>query len=343
MSVIVRNVDDSDRSSWDDYVAAHSNHSFYHLYAWRHFFESYFRKQTFYLVAEEGNVIVGIAPLVRQKSILFGDYMVSLPFFNYGGVLANTVEVEAAIARRIADIAADTGVSHVELRGLAPTADLPSKSNKISMRLSLPASADELSKKLGSKLRSQIKRPQRENPVLRRGGLELLDSFYAVFSRNMRDLGTPVYAKRMFEEILRRFPEAADIVVLEIGGDTAAAGFLVHHDGVSEVPWASSDRRFNRVSINMLLYWEMLRRSIERGSSIFDFGRSSVDSGTYRFKRQWGAEPVQLHWSYILRDGGELPELNPENEKFSLAIRAWQKLPLFAANRIGPLLARNLP
>ena len=110
-----------------------------------------------------------------------------------------------------------------------------------------------------------------------------------------------------------------------------------------EIPWASTVRDFNKISINMLLYWEVLKFAIESGRKVFDFGRSTVDSGTYRFKKQWGAEPVQLNWHYWLADGGELPQLNPDNAKFRMAINAWKKLPLPLANLLGPHIVRHLP
>ncbi|MDJ0941247.1 MAG: FemAB family PEP-CTERM system-associated protein [Woeseiaceae bacterium] len=343
MTIAVKYIDSAGQSAWNAYVAGHPQRSVYHRYEWRGFFEDYFGKECWYLVAEDGDRTVGVAPIVRQQSRLFGDYMVSLPFVNYGGILADSGDAEAAIAAEVEVLAGRTGVSHVELRGLAPVANLPGKTNKVAMHLELPADEDELAKRLGSKLRSQIRRPQRENPEVLTGGIELLDDFYAVFSRNMRDLGTPVYAKSMFADLLTRFPRDTGIVAVRLGGRSAAAGFLLHHGQRSEVPWASSDRRYNRIGINMLLYWEMLRESLRRGSTLFDFGRSSRDAGTYRFKKQWGAEPVQLHWSYVMRDQEELPELNPENSRFALAIRAWQRLPVWTTRLLGPPLARNLP
>ena len=336
-------ISDDDAGTWDRYVSQHRSATFYHEYSWRKFFRDFLRKETYYLTATSGGKCVGVLPMVRQKSRIFGDYIVSLPFLNYGGALVDDNEVLKGLIARVVQLAAEPGSSYVELRGLEPVCDLPCKTKKVSMRLSLPDSADELHASFSSKLRSQIRRPVREGPKIRYGGAELLDSFYSVFSRNMRDLGTPVYSKKFFRDIVRRFRISSEIVVIELNGQPIAAAFLFHKRGMSEIPWASSDRRYNRISINMLLYWEVLKRSIDRGSEVFDFGRSTRDSGTFRFKKQWGAEPTQLCWSYVLADGAETPELDPDNKKYALAIRAWQKLPLPIANTIGPFLARNLP
>lgn len=330
-------------TEWDAFVDRCSGASFYHLYRWREFFSVTQGKETHYLAAYQGKKVVGVLPLVRQKSFLFGDYLVSLPYVNYGGVLADNIEIEVDLITELERLAKAIGVSHAELRGTAPVGALRVKTNKVAMCLNLPATSDELSKRLGAKLRSQIKRPLRESPTILTGGLELVDKFYEVFSRNMRDLGTPVYSKQMFVQIINQFPDDTDIVIVELNDKPTAVGFLLHNSNTTEVPWASSDRRYNRVGVNMLLYWEMLKLSIERGTSVFDFGRSSKDGGTYRFKKQWGAEPVQLHWSYWLADSDELPEINPENSRYSLAIRLWQKMPVRLTQMIGPALARNLP
>jgi FemAB-related protein (PEP-CTERM system-associated) len=280
---------------------------------------------------------------VRQKSLLFGDFLVSLPFLNYGGILADSDAVGLAIMRKAIELAESLGVSHIELRESQERTGLPSRTEKVSMQLKLPATTEELGKSLGSKMRSQIRRPLRENPKISVGSIELVDRFYRIFSRNMRDLGTPVYPKSMFVEIMRRFPDESNIVLIEISGRPAAAAFLLHFRDTTEVPWASTNREFNALSVNMLLYWELLNIAIGRGTKVFDFGRSTIHSGTYRFKKQWGAQPVQLCWNYWIKDGGVLPHINPDNPKYSLAISVWKRLPLPFSRLIGPLLVRNLP
>jgi hypothetical protein len=143
--------------------------------------------------------------------------------------------------------------------------------------------------------------------------------------------------------VLNSFRDESEIAVAKVAGKVAAAGLLLHGEEFSEVPWASSDRNFNRIGINMFMYSELLRRSIEIGAKAFDFGRSTVNAGTYKFKKQWGASPIPLHWSYWLEKNQDLPDLSPENTKYALAIKAWSRLPVPVSNLIGPFLARNLP
>ena len=337
-------VDDSAAADWDAFVASEPTASVYHEYALRRLVHSVFGHQTLYFVAREGAKIVGVLPLVRLKSRLFGDFLVSVPYFNYGGVLARSPQVCDELLRHAVQAAQLMGVSHIELRHRAADQQTwPVRTDKVSMLLELPPTAEALQKALSSKLRSQIKRPQREGVTCDFGGEELLESFYAVFAENMRDLGTPVYSRRFFAAILQLLGDRARIAIVRLQGAPVAAALLITNRGTTEIPWASSLRRVNAIGANMFLYWSALQFAIQQGSAVFDFGRSTLDSGTYRFKKQWGAQPLQLHWHYWLKGGGELPRLNPSNPKYRLAVAAWQKLPLPVANWLGPHLVKNLP
>jgi len=236
------------------------------------------------------------------------------------------------------------GARFIEFRLVERWGDgFPVKTGKVSMVLDLPSSPKDLWEGFPSKLRSQIRRPEREGMEARIGREEELEGFYRVFSVNMRDLGTPVYPKRFFENVLRHFPDNSWICSVYRHREVAASGLLVGYRNRMEIPWASSLRSFNRFSPNMLLYWNSLKFACESGYDSFDFGRSTPGEGTYRFKKQWGAKPVQLYWHYWLRDEEQMPELNPRNPKFRFAISVWKRLPVPIANLIGPRIVKNLP
>jgi FemAB-related protein (PEP-CTERM system-associated) len=160
----------------------------------------------------------------------------------------------------------------------------------------------------------------------------------------MRDLGTPVYALSFFKNILATFPETTWIcTIFSKDGLPIASGFLVGFKDNIEIPWASSLRKYNSLGPNMLLYWSVLKLACKRGYRVFDFGRSTPEEGTYRFKVQWGAKPVPLYWHYWLKNGGSLPEFNPKNPKYQLAIQIWKRLPVPLTRILGPAIVKNLP
>jgi serine/alanine adding enzyme len=343
MSLSIQKLTQELEPIWNEYVL-NSSASIYHDSRWIYLIKKVFGHDSHHIIALENGVVVGILPLVHLKSLLFGNYMVSMPYFNYGGAIATDNVIESKMMERAVEIASQLGAEHIEFRDSDPRDDpWPLRKDKVNMILDLPETAELLGKAIGAKKRSQIRRPQKEGVESIKGGIELLNEFYQVFSINMRDLGTPVYAKSFFSEILKTFPEHTKIVILRLNGKSISAAFLIGFKEQLEIPWASTLKEYNRFSPNMLLYWEVLKFAIESGYRKFDFGRSSIDSGTYRFKKQWGAVPKQLYWHYWLAEGKEMPQLTPENKKYKIAIKVWQHLPTFVTNGFGPPIIKNLP
>ena len=328
----------------DAYVAAHPLSSVYHRHAWSDVIRAGFGHETKYLVAEAADGVVGVLPLVFFQSHLFGRFVVSMPFLNYGGVLADGPEIARALLTRAIEETRGAGGSHLELRHTRQQfSDLAPKRHKVAMGLQLEASVDRQWNALDRKVRNQIRKAEKSALQGISGGIELLPDFYAVFARNMRDLGTPVYSPRFFRAVLETFPESSQVFLLKADDRPVAASLVHWHGDNFEIPWASSLREFKPLCANVLLYWHMVRGAVDRGFRNLDFGRSSPGDGAYQFKKQWGAEPRELVWEYWTAPGHAVPELNPANSKFALAIRAWQHLPLSVANALGPVVVRNLP
>jgi FemAB-related protein (PEP-CTERM system-associated) len=333
-------------ADWDQFVAGHAEAPVYLRSAWSLLIRDVFRHSAFFIEARDARgQLAGVLPIVRQRGLL-GDFATSLPFFNYGGPLANSNDIALQLMDAAREHVRKLGCSYLELRDMRERGgSWQTRTDKVTMILELPQTAGALAKQLGSKLRSQIKRAEREQANVRSGGLELLDDFYAVFAENMRDLGTPVYPKRFFRAILERFPHHARIVSIECRGVAAAAGFLVIDAQRAEIPWASCRAGFKPLGMNMKLYWEVLTHAIGAGCNSFDFGRSTADSGTFRFKQQWGAQPVQLYWHRWERNPSktDVAEAGSHGRLMSYAVATWQRLPLPLANALGPLVSPGLP
>jgi len=331
--------------AWDRYVYDHPSSSPYHLVAWRSVMERVCGHRTFNLMAvDDHNDVRGIVPLVFMSSRVFGHYLISMPFLNYGGIVSDDPEAVDALLNATVSVARDVGATFIELRHQAPLdVHWPARQHKVSMRLELPGDFASLWNGFGSKLRSQIRRAQKAGMAIRIGGRELLSDFYRIFARNMRDLGTPVYAPRFFQAVLETFSAETRICVAHIDGLPVAAGFLFgFRDGI-EIPWASSDRRYNHLAPNMLLYSAVLDHVCREGFRWFDFGRSSPGSGTYRFKEQWGARPLPLHWHYWSNIGQAISEVSREHSMYRPAIKLWTRMPLGLTRIVGPMIVNHIP
>lgn len=330
---------------WDAFVAEHTE-CLYYRWQFGQIIKQVFGHRVHYLTAQDATGAIKAAiPLVEMKSMLFGHFALSMPFLNYGGVLSTDEDACKELITHVEQWANQRGISHLTLResDAKPELNWQCQQHKIAMLLELPDTAEQLWKDIGSKRRAQIKRPKKEGAEVKQGGIELLDDFYSVFCRNMRDLGTPVYSKSWFEAILRAFPDECHLVVVTLENQPVAACFLIRHGQTIDIPWASSLREANRFGVNMLQYWEALEYSIEQGCKYFDFGRSNKGAPTVRFKKQWGAEEKQLHWYQWTPEQTETVRIDPHSGKFSLATKVWQKLPLPLANALGPMIVKNIP
>ena len=249
-----------------------------------------------------------------------------------------------ALVQEARKAATTFGARHLELRHRTRAfGDLPCRQHKFGFTRTLPATSDALWVELDRKVRNQVRKAQKEGLVAASGGVGLVDEFYSVFAQNMRDLGTPVYARRLFTETLRLFPQRARVCVVRQDDRPLAAAVTVTFRDTVLVPWASSLREARHLCANTLLYWTMLEQATVSGARLFDFGRSSGGGGVNQFKLQWGAIATPLHWEYILLRRAQVPDQGPSNPRFQPAIRAWQWLPIWLANGLGPHIVRSIP
>ena len=404
MSFIVRKLEPGDAPAWDAYVHSHPRGSLYHLSCWRKVIQNTYGHKTYYLMAYKENSatainsaqkivgpealekpplkktssvsvrthvtnnksVVGILPLVHLKHFFFGNSLISIPFFDFGGVLAQDKTIEKALLSEAIELGRQMKVRCIELRHIHPLSCLneldssaspvasvktgllsagwrtQTLSHKVRMLLDLPDSSEILMKSFKSKLRSQIKKPLKEGLHEKRGGLELIDAFYKVFCINMKDLGSPVHSKRLIENVLREFPSKSQIIVIYKNDQPLASSLVIGFKNTLENPWASALRKYSRLSPNMLLYWTMLEYASENGYRYFDFGRSSPDEGTYKFKEQWGAKPDPLYWHYISH-GGHSPSLETSDKsRFVSAVNYWKKLPVPISRVLGPRIRKHI-
>lgn len=331
-------------TDWDAFVDAQAEASVYHRAGWSLLAREVFGHRAFFIHARDAQgALLGILPIVQQKSLL-GNFATSVAFFNYGGALSRDTGVAQALMNEARKAAQAAGCSYLELRDTQQRGcDWTVRTDKVSMMLELPGSFAKLSQQLGSKLRSQAKRAEREAASVHIGGIELLDDFYTVFASNMRDLGTPVYPGRFFAAILQRFPDYCRLVVIRHNERPAAAGFIVMYKGQAEIPWAACLADAKPLGFNMKLYWEVLAYVVGEGCHKFDFGRSTVNAGTYKFKAQWGAQPVQLYWHRWHRNAAEGSAPASESSLKAHASAMWQRLPVGIANVLGPAISPYLP
>lgn len=331
-------------AAWNAFVQTSPGASFYHRAEWRDINHDCFGHDTAYLAAVDADRIVGVLPLVRLKSLLFGSIACSMPFVNYGGPCGDSDVIERALLDAAVAVAESWRVDYVELRSRRYLGDeYPCSTQKVSMTLALDPTPDVLWDRFKTGQRQEIRRGYK-NGFTAKFGPELVDDFYALLSDGWRELGTPIYRLSYLKKILAAFPQATRVCVVYAPDGTPAAGAFdgLHNDTV-EGMWLATGSRHRRALVGYVLYWELIKHACEHGFRHFHLGRSSKDSGGEQFKKKWNAEMQQLYWHYVLRTCTEIPALSPTNPKYQFAINAWQRLPLPLTQFLGPFIARSIP
>jgi FemAB-related protein (PEP-CTERM system-associated) len=317
-----------------------------HAWSWSDMIVRIFGHRAHYLVARESEQVRGVLPLMHVRSRLFGNQLVSQAFGNYGGPLFNDPGVRDALYHRAVVIAGDLQVDSIEFRNIEPLPyDLQLRTDKVSLRLPLVPDPDELWNgfKSETKVRNHIRKAEKAGVTTQSGRLELLDEYYDVYALRMHQLGTPCYSRKFMLGILETFPDSSLVFVARLGGTTVAARLVICFNGIVESNFGVTRIEYNKVSPNHALYWAVLKHYCLQGAAWFDFGRSSVDTGPYLFKKQWGSSIVQLHYQYWTRPGHPLSVLGPENPRYQRRIEMWKRLPHRVTRWLGPKISRSLP
>lgn len=298
-------------------------------------------QRSHYLLAEgTADEIQGILSLTEIRSRLFGSALVSTGFGVGGGILARSHDAAEALAEAAWTLAQAHGCPSVELRGgRGPDGWEAKEGVYAGFVRDLAAGEQEILKAIPRKQRAEVRRAQGFGLDVRTGvTAEDRSAHYAVYSESVRNLGTPVFPRRLFEAMLDAFGSDADILTVSRCGEPIASVLSLYHRGTVYPYWGGGTRAARTWRANELLYFELMRHAAARGCTRFDFGRSKVGTGAFAFKKNWGFEPEPLvYWTR-----GQARETNPLSPKYRLRVKAWKKLPLKIANLLGPAIARGL-
>jgi len=340
--IIVRAMATADSVAWDSFVLTTNGGTFFHRAGWREIFDHIFRLQSRFLLAERNGQIVGVLPLVYQKSLLFSSALIAAPFCVEGGTLAVDTEARSALDTAAIALMERLGASYMEFRSRKASRTGWQVKADLYATFSRSISADDNVNLLAI--------PRKQRAVVRKALESSLvseinsdpDCLFGVYSESVRNLGTPMFPKKYFSALSRIFAEDCDIVVIRDGGKPVSAVMNFYFKDTVLPYYGGGIPAARHNGANDFLYWEVMRRAAQRGYRCFDFGRSKAHTGAFAFKKNWGFEPRWLEYEYLLRPGASLPAKNPSNPKYSLLIAAWKRLPLPIANALGPLLIRSL-
>jgi serine/alanine adding enzyme len=328
----------------DEFITQSPEGRICHLPTWASVVVRAAGHRTFYLVARDSGQVRGVLPLTQVRNFLFGNRMVSQAFSTYGGLLTESDQTRDALFNRAVELAIELNCESIEFRNTKPLPyDLESSKGKVCMYLPLVNDPEELWQSFVPKIRNHVRKAEKSGIVSYNGTIELLEAFYQVYTMRLHELGTPAYPKKLMRTILEMFPENSRIFVVQLEDLAVGVGFTICHKGFVEIPWAATLTKYNKMCPNNLLYWSIIKHYCLANAKCFDFGRCTVESGTYRFKKQWGAKPLNLHYQYWVHPDSQLSILSPDNPKYQRKVQMWKKLPFWTTRLLGPYISKNLP
>lgn len=343
-SVKIREFQESNAASWDTFVSAHPRGSFFHQSSWKRVIERTFGFEARYVYAERGGRITGVAPLFSISNWMVGHCLISVPFAVYGGICAEEANAERALLSYLKEMAVADRVDYLELRnrdGGVADGFLP-VSRYATFSLPLHSDPDALLRSFPKDIRYSIRKAERAELYTRRGP-DQLDDFYQLFSISMRRLGTPVFPRTLFENLVAEYPTQVDLMlVYSKSQPVAGAMSLLFHDAMQPY-YVGSTMEARALMANDFMWWELIKYAAQRGLRRFDFGRSKKGTGAFAFKMKWKPQVQDLDYQVYLVRRKTSPNFSPANPKFNLATQVWQRMPLGLTRLLGPRVVRWFP
>lgn len=330
-----------DEKAWDEYVLTHLGSTFYHQTRWKNVVMKSYGHKPYYLLAKEDGNIRGLLPLFLIKNMLFGRKLVSVPFAPYGGAIGENKAIEDLLIEHAVNITNESDADYLELRYNVPKVTNLLLNNKyMTLLLKLDKEPGIVWNRFNNKVRNAIRKSIKNKLEISNGDV---NDFYDLYSRNLRDLGTPPHDKKFFNFVLSEFGNDAEILIARNVGKPIACAILLYFKDTVISGWAASDRKYSDLNPNNFLYWNAIRSACEKGYKSFDFGRSLSDSGTYKFKKAWCSEENQLKYFYYLNKTNTLPDTSQTNLRRQSFAKVWKILPLSVTNSICGKLRGRFP
>ncbi len=338
---MIKTLDKANYARWDSYVQQSSDATFFHQSGWKDVIETAFGHKTYFLYTENNGEITGLLPLVHVNSLLFGNTLVSTAFCVYGGIVANDELTYLELDKEACRLAVELGVDCLEMRNrVQKTPDRPYKELYVTFRKELDADIEKNMQAI----------PRKQRAMVRKGieaGLtssidDGVDRLHLAYSESVRNLGTPVFSKKYFQTLKDVFGEQCEVLSIDLNGQLVASVMSFYFKDQVLPYYGGGTGLARNLKGNDFMYWEVMRRAVEKGVKIFDYGRSKIGTGSYSFKKNWGFIPEPLFYEFYLVKADALPDINPLNPKYKMFIAAWKRLPVPVSQMIGPWLSKYL-
>jgi len=328
---------------WDAYVDASAQGNLYHSSKFLKNLEDSFGYQGVFIWAEEDGEIVGVLPLMSVPSLMSkSPRLIGLPASTCSGAIGKSAEAVQSMLDLGSKLTRDLNAKYLELRQqIQAGSTLITKDSYVTFIYNLENGSGELWDALNRKTRGSIRKAEKS-------GLEIevdsgdLSTFYNLYIRRLRDLGSPPYPLSFFRKLMKEFGDSVKISLVKKGDRIIASCFSIIYKDTIHAMLAGADRRHLSLNPYSLMYWKIIESAASQGVKYFDFGRSRLGTGSYDFKKNWGFPSTQLYYQYYLGSAQKHPQL----ESGSILTRTfqitWRLLPLPVVAWLGPKIRKYI-
>ena len=338
---MIKTLNAENYSRWDNFVQGSTDATFFHQAGWKEVIDRAFGHKTYFLYAESEGKITGILPLVHINSLFFGNTLVSIAPCVYGGIVSSDEQSYLELDKEACRLAEELGVDCLEMRNrVQKNPERPYKKLYVTFRKELDADIEK----------NFLAIPRKQRAMVRKGieaGLTSVidsnvDRIYRAYSESVRNLGTPVFSKKYFQTLKDVFADQCEVLTVERKGQLIASVMSFYFKDEILPYYGGGTDLARDLKGNDFMYWEVMRRAVEKGVKMFDYGRSKIGTGSYSFKKNWGFTPEPVFYEFYLVKSASMPDINPLNPKYQFFIKAWKRLPLAVSQWVGPWLSKDL-
>jgi FemAB-related protein (PEP-CTERM system-associated) len=338
---MIKTLDVANYSRWDDFVQASTDATFFHQAGWKEVIERAFGHKTYFLYVEKEAKITGILPLVHISSLFFGNTLISIAPCVYGGIVSSDEQSYLELDKEACRLAEQLGVDCLEMRNrVQKNSERPYKKLYVTFRKELDADVEKNFLAIPRKQRAMVRKS------IEAGLTSVIDSnidrIYRAYSESVRNLGTPVFSKKYFQTLKDVFSDQCEVLTVEHKGQLIASVMSFYFKDEILPYYGGGTDLARELKGNDFMYWEVMRRAVEKGIKVFDYGRSKIGTGSYNFKKNWGFKPEPIFYEFYLVKSASMPDINPLNPKYQFFIAAWKRLPLAISQWVGPWLSKDL-
>ncbi|WP_262695020.1 FemAB family XrtA/PEP-CTERM system-associated protein [Kordiimonas aquimaris] len=345
MSVRIVILEEQSFAAWDDFLIHQKGSTFCHRSGWKTVIEQGARQACPYLIAYQGTEVVGILPLSIKKHFLFGKALISNMFCVYGGAVALDDTIAESLYNAAWDLANKENIPVFENRTRI------SKHQQHDEWIGKSESATFIRDLADDEEQQLLDIPRKQRAVIRKSlKREMVTDwngdfsvFYDLYAQSVLTLGTPVFPKRLFIALRDVFADDVEIQITRNNTGEAVASLMSFYYCDTVMPYYAGGNALARpLAAHDYMYFQLMIKARERGVTRFDFGRSKIDSGPYKFKKNWGFEPTEMQYEWRLREGITIPEMSQHKGVYGQLAKWWKKLPLPVSKIAGPIVSRHL-